>query len=119
MGQWCLISITNFYFIQNDPADISKYFQKLQKFYVHNKEIKKIGPELPKVWNFNMFNIGFEFSSIISDMRFFRNFILNPYAYVTGNKKEFTFQLNYQLMAKLMYLTVSLTLCLISLNILI
>ena len=100
MGQWCLISITNFYYAQNDPADMSKYFQKLQKFYVHDKEIKKIGPDLPKGWNFNTFDLGFEYSAILSDIRFFRNFILNPYAYVTGNKKDFTLQLNYQLDGK-------------------
>ena len=100
MGQWCLISITNFFYTPNEQAELSKYFQKMQKFYVHDKEIKKMGPELPKGWNFNTFDIGFEFSGMVSDIRFYRNFILNPYAYVTGNKKDFLLQLNYPLDGK-------------------
>lgn len=88
VGQWCLISISNYNYKQNDPEDLSNYFPKLQNFNVHDKQIKKVGPNLPSGWTFNTFDIGYDFSAMISDIRIYRNFIINPYAYVTNDKKE-------------------------------
>lgn len=100
IGQWCLISISNYYYTSNDPSDINKYFQKLQKFYVHDKEIKKIGPDMPQGWIFNTFDIGYEFSASISDFKIYRNFIINPYSYVTSSKKDLSMQMYYPLDGK-------------------
>jgi hypothetical protein len=89
LGQWCFISITSLNPYANDPSDISLYFQKLQKFYVQDKEIKRVSAAPPVGGTFNALDIGYEYSALLADIRVYRNFILNPYAYVTSPSRKF------------------------------
>ncbi len=101
IGQWCLISVTNFINVDPVVKDLQNYQTSLAKFYVHDTEIKKQGPEIASPgWKFDAIDIGYEFTGLLSDLRVFRNFILNPYAYVTGNKRSMYMMINYPLDGK-------------------
>lgn len=101
IGQWCLISISNFINIDPVVKDLQNYQTSLAKFYVHDTEVKKQGPEIASPgWKFDAIDIGYEFTALISDLRVYRNFILNPYAYVTGNKRSLYIMINYPLDGK-------------------
>jgi len=101
IGQWCLISITNFSNVDPVIKDLGNYQQSLVKFYIHDSEVKKTAVEIPTTgWKFDSLDIGYEFSGFVADLRVYRNFILNPYAYVTGNKKSLNLVINYPLDGK-------------------
>lgn len=101
IGQWCLLSISVLNNVEPTVPDLSKYFQSLYKFYVQDLEIPKVGADtsFPSMV-FDSIDIGYEFSGLISDLRVYRTFMLNPYAYVTGNKKNQNLVISYTLDGK-------------------
>jgi hypothetical protein len=90
IGQWMLLSFSTFSDEQRVIPNLGNYFKSIYTFYVHTTEItknKSFGT-YPQSINFNSFDIGYEFSGLLADLRFYRNFILNPYGYIFGPKKE-------------------------------
>ncbi len=70
--------------------DFSQYFGYLYRFYVNNQEIvKKEDVNIPAPgYRLNAIDIGYGFSAVIADINFYRNFIVNPWGYVLGNKRS-------------------------------
>ncbi len=90
IGQWMLISFTTFSDVQNAIPNLGNYFKALYAFYSHNKEITKnpnFGSAYPTRITFDSFDIGYEFSGLLADLRFYRDFILNPYGFIYGAGK--------------------------------
>ncbi len=90
IGQWTLLSVSSFINQMRTIPDISDYFGYLYRFYVNNQEIvKRDNIDIPAPgWTFNAIEIGYGFSAIIADINIYKNFIVNPWGYVTGPRKS-------------------------------
>ena len=86
IGQWSLISLASF--MNNIPTirGLDTYFQYRYNFFVNNVQLV----QKPDVtisapgWKLDTIEVGYGFSAIINDLRIYKNFITNPWGYVTG-----------------------------------
>jgi len=90
IGQWTLLAVSSFINKSRTISDLSNYFGYLYRFYVNNQEIvKKNKIDIPAPgWTFNALEIGYGFSAIIAEVNIYKNFIVNPWGYVTGPRKN-------------------------------
>ena len=86
IGQWTLISLASFMNNVSTIKGLDKYFQYRYNFFVNNVQLVQ-KPEVTisaPGWKFDTIDIGYGFSAIITDLRIYKNFIINPWGYVTG-----------------------------------
>lgn len=102
IGQWTLLSVSSFINQVRTIPDLSDYFGFLYRFYVNNQEIvKKDNIDIPAPgWTFNAIEIGYGFSAVIADINIYKNFIVNPWGYVTGPRKSISIIYSISLDAK-------------------
>lgn len=88
IGQWSLISLASFMNNISTIKNLKNYFPYRYNFFVNNVQLVQ-KPEVvvpPPGWKFDTIQIGYGFSAIITDVRIYKNFITNPWGYVTGPK---------------------------------
>lgn len=102
MGQWSLISLASF--MNNIPTIIGldKYFNYQYNFFVNDQQLVK-KPDVTinaPGWKFDTIQIGYGFSAIITDVRIYKNFITNPWGYITGPKNNIGIELKIPMNGK-------------------
>jgi hypothetical protein len=90
IGQWTFIAFTS---LVNKISNSSTrtYFNYFYNFYVQNSEIQRLtnpGSVYPLDLSFNTFEIGHQISALVSDLRIYDDYILNPHGHVIGPKRK-------------------------------
>jgi hypothetical protein len=90
IGQWVLLSFSSF--LNNPPIipNLKDYFSYQYAFYVQDQEVSKLSTysvPAPGI-NFDVFDIGYDFSGLVADFRLYRNFIVNPFGMIFNSRKN-------------------------------
>ena len=86
IGQWSLISLASFMNNIKPLRGLETYFQYRYNFFVNNVQLVQ-KPDVTIAapgWKLDTIDVGYGFSAIITDLRIYKNFITNPWGYITG-----------------------------------
>lgn len=103
IGKWTLLAMSSFINDIKTIPGLKGYFGFLYRFYVNNSEIakKETVDILAPGWKFDAIEIGYGFSALIADIRIYKNFIVNPWGYITGPKKSISLMYSFPLDGKI------------------
>jgi hypothetical protein len=93
LGQWTLVSLSNYY----SSGTIYKYFPTMVNFWLQTEDQKKeVNFNMPGAGlNIDNIDIGNEIIALFADMRFYNNYIVQPYGLVmsldTTNQQDMMF----------------------------
>jgi hypothetical protein len=102
IGQWVLLSFSSF--LNNPPIipNLGDYFSYQYAFYVQDQEVSKLSTysvPAPGI-NFDVFDIGYDFSGLVADFRLYRDFIVNPFGFIFNGQKNINLISNLPLSAE-------------------
>jgi len=82
-GKWTFIAISNFY---SAIDEMYKFFPGMINIYILNNEIPResMTSVPPPGMNFDNIDLGNEIVALFGDMRFYNNFLIQPYGWVTS-----------------------------------
>ena len=94
IGQWTLISLATFMNNIRTIDGLEKYFDYRYNFFVNNQQlVQKSDVKIAAPgWKFDTIEIGYGFSAVITDVRIYKNFITNPWGYITGPKNSLSIE---------------------------